>query len=172
MSSRATDIASLYVAEHDRLRRTLMQRGVSAAAAADMVQEAFLRMLRAPTDVRNPQSYLFRTAGNIAVDEHRRQIRANAVIDPDAELDTSVADVAPQPDSALISSEEIAALRQALDELAPRSREVLMLHRFEGLSYAEIANRLGISKNTVTVHLARAISALRLRFRETSTPTR
>lgn len=173
MSSQVTNIATLYIAEHDRLRRALVRRGVSAAAAADMVQETFLRMLRAPAnDLGNPQGYLFRTAGNIAIDEHRRQTRTNAIIDTAAELDVSVADSAPQPEAAFISSEEIAALHQALAELPPRCREVLMLHKFEGLSYAEIADRLCISKNTVMVHLGKAINILRLRFREISSPTR
>lgn len=172
MSSHATDLATLYEAEHGRLRRLLIQRGVPAAVAADAVQEAFLRLLRTPTEgVRDPRSYLFRTAGNIAIDEFRSRSRASAVIDPTAEIDHSVADPALQPDAALMSAERLAELDKALAELSPRAREVLLLHKFDGLSYAEIAERLGISKNTVMVHLANAIGALRRRMREISSPT-
>lgn len=56
MSSFATDLASLYSTEHGRLTRLLIRRGVSAATAADLIQEAFIRMLRAPADeVRDPE---------------------------------------------------------------------------------------------------------------------
>ena len=61
------------------------------------------------------------------------------------------------------------ALRAALTELPPRCREVLILHKFEGLSYAEIAAKLGIAKNTVTVHLAKAMRLLRRGMREAGT---
>jgi len=169
MNSQVTDIASLYAAEHDRLRNVLVQRGVSAATAADVVHDAFLRMLRAPAnDLRNPRSYLFKIASNIAVDEYRKQWRAERIIDANAEIDLSVADPAPQADAVLIASDEIAVLHQALAELPPRCRDVLLLHKFEGLSYAEIAARLGITKNTVMAQLAKAISTLRNRMREIS----
>lgn len=173
MSSQATDFAALYLSEHDRLRTMLVRRGVSTAAAADLVHDTFVRMLRTPgEDVRNLQSYLFKSAGNIAVDEHRRQRRAAAVIDVHADIDEAIADPAPAADVMLIAADEIAALHRAVAELPPRCREVLILHKFEGLSYAEIAERLGIAKNTVMVHLAKAISTLRQRMREDSSRAR
>lgn len=172
MSSQATNLATLYAAEHGRLRRLLIQRGVPAWAAADAVQEAFLRLLGAPTDdVRDLRSYLFRTAGNIVIDEHRRRARVGAVIDFSADLDASAPDPSPSPDAALMSAETMAELETALSELSLRSREVLLLHKFEGLSYSEIADRLGIAKNTVMVHMANAMSTLRYRLRDISVPT-
>jgi len=172
MSSQATNLATLYAAEHGRLRRLLIQRGVPAWAAADAVQEAFLRLLGAPTeDVRDLRSYLFRIAGNIVIDEHRRRVRVGALIDFSVALDASAPDPSPSPDAALMSAETLAELERALSDLSPRSREVLLLHKFEGLSYSEIADRLGIAKNTVMVHMANAMSTLRHRLREISVPT-
>ena len=173
MSSTIADIEALYIAQHDRVRGQLMRKGLSAAAAADLVQEAFLRMLRSgpSEDVVNPQHYLLRAAGNIAVDEYRRQKRSEKVIDAHADIDDCewVADPAPLQDVAVIAAEEFEALRAALTELPPRCREVLILHKFEGLSYAEIAAKLGIAKNTVTVHLAKAMRLLRRGMREAGT---
>lgn len=173
MSSLATDLASLYSTEHSRLMRLLVQRGVSAAAAADLVQETFVRMLRAPAnEVRDPKSYLFKAAANIAIDEHRRVQRAGTIFDPATELDASVPDASPLPDALLMSKEGLEELERAVLELPPRCREVLLLHKFEGLSYAEIADRLDISKNTVMVHMAKAIRTLRRQLHENSSSTR
>ncbi|MNL19253.1 RNA polymerase sigma factor [compost metagenome] len=81
-------------------------------------------------------------------------------------MDEAVADPAPLADATMISRQEIAALKRALDALPPRCREVLFLHKFEGLSYQETASRLGISKNTVMVHMVNALGQLRARMRE------
>lgn len=168
-----TDLASLYADECSRLKRLLIRRGLSGSAAADAVQEAFVRLMRAPReDVRDLRSYLFRTAANLVADQYRQQYRDSKVIDPAADLDETVADPSQQPEAALVSAQELAALDDALSELPMRCREVLVLHKFEGLSYAEIAERLGISKNTVTVHMTKAMNTLRKRMRNVSLPDR
>lgn len=170
MSDLTGNLAALYADEHGRLQRFLIGRGMSASAAADIVQDAFLRLLRAPRlDVRDLRSYLFRTTGNLAIDRVRQQ-RRNALGNP-VELDETIADPAPLPDAVLISQEELQALHAALSELSPRAREVLILHKFEDLSYIEIADRLGIAKNTVMVHMVKALASLRTRFGEISSPS-
>jgi RNA polymerase sigma-70 factor (ECF subfamily) len=169
MSDVTGNLAALYADEHRRLQRFLIGRDMSASAAADVVQEAFLRLLRAPRqDVRDLRSYLFRTTGNLAVDNVRRQ-RRNA-LGQSVELDDTIADPAPLPDAVLISREEFQALHAALAELPPRCREVLILHKFEGLSYAEIAVHLGITKNTVMAHMVKAVAGLKARFSAISSP--
>jgi len=169
MSDLAGNLAALYADEQGRLQRFLMGRGISASAAADIVQDAFLRLLRAPReDIRDLRGYLFRTTGNLVVDRARQQ-RRNALGDP-VGLDETIADSAPLPDAVLISREELLALHAALSELPPRTREVLILHKFEDLSYIEIAGRLDIAKNTVMVHMVKALASLRSRFGEISSP--
>lgn len=167
MTTNPTSIASLYASEHGRLRRMLIRRGISAQSAADAVQEAFIRLLRAPTeDIRDLRGYLHRTAETVAIDLHRRERRGAAIIDPAALVDESIVDPMPLADAQVISAEEFAALDAALRELPPRAREVLTLHKFEGLSYAEIADRLGIAKNTVMVHMVKALGSLKARLRD------
>lgn len=167
MSMDSTSIASLYAAEHARLRQLLVRRGMSAQTAADVVHEAFVRLLRSQNDdVRDLRSYLHRTARTVAVDLHRKEQRAARVIDPSATVDETIADPLPRADATLISREEIATLAAAIQELPPRTREVLTLHRFEGLSYGEISERLGIAKNTVMVHMVKGLGLLKSRLRE------
>jgi len=52
-------------------------------------------------------------------------------------------------------------LRGAIRALPPRSRTVLVLHKYEGLSSAEVAAKLGISRNTVMAHMFTALKRLR-----------
>lgn len=169
MSDPTTNLAALYADEQGKLQRLLMRRGMSSTAAADLVQDAFLRLLGAPREeVRDLRSYLFRTTRNLTIDsarQRRRNTLSNAV-----ELDVNIIDPAPLPDAVLISRQEFQALHAALADLPPRCREVLILHKFEGLSYAEIADRLGIAKNTVMVHMVKAVSCLKARFCEVSLP--
>ena len=61
----------------------------------------------------------------------------------------------------MLARDEVRRLEAAIDSLPPRQRQVLLLHKFEGLSYAEIAERLGISKNTVMVHMMWALARCR-----------
>ncbi len=167
MSDDVLSMASLYAAEQDRLRRRLIGRGLSAQQAADAVQELFLRLLRAPrTDVRDTSAYLSRAADSIAIDHWRREQRASRLFEAEPPDASTVADPAPTAEGRLVESDRLRDLDGALASLPPRCREVLLLHKFEELSYAEIALRLGISRNTVMVHLANAMSLLRKHMRE------
>jgi RNA polymerase sigma-70 factor (ECF subfamily) len=163
MNGTTADLEALYTDAHGQLQRLLMRNGLSRAEAADLVQDAFLRLLGAPmAEVRDLRSYLFRTTKNLFVDSLRS--RRKAILHDAAPLDEDIVDPALQPDAALISSQELTQLLKALDALPPRSREVLILHKFEGLSYVDIAARLGIAKNTVMVHMVKALGCLRAQF--------
>jgi RNA polymerase sigma-70 factor (ECF subfamily) len=78
-----------------------------------------------------------------------------------SELDTlAIAADEPSPDRTAIAKDELRRLQAALDRLAPRTREVVTLRRIEGLSRAEIAQRLGITEVTVKWHLNEGLRAL------------
>lgn len=167
MSMDTTSIASLYAEEHSRLKRMLVRRGMSAQNAADVVQEAFIRLLRSQNEeIRDPQAYLRRTTESAAIDYYRHEQRVSRLVVSAAEPDETVADSRPLPDALIVTAEEIATLTRAMQDLPPRAREVMMLHKFEGLSYGEIAEQLGIAKNTVMVHMVKALSVLKARMRE------
>ena len=167
MSDEALSVAALYATEQDRLRRRLIGRGLSAQQAADAVQELFLRLLRTPrTEVRDPSAYLSRAADTIAIDHWRREQRTRLLFEPEQPDALTIPDPRPSAEAQLVEQDRFQDLEQQLAALPPRSREVLLLHKFDELSYAEIALRLGISRNTVMVHLANAMRLLRQRVRE------
>lgn len=166
MNSASTRLAALYAEERTRLQRRYLRRGLSAEEAADLVQDAFLRLLRAPLEeVADLRAYLYRTTDNAFADAIRCARRARMVTSPGVLLDEEAPDARLSVEAALIAQEESEALDQALAELPPRCREVLRLHKFENLSYVEISERMGISRNTVMVHMVKGLGVLRRRLR-------
>ena len=77
-----------------------------------------------------------------------------------------VPDGVPFPDTVIDYQQRLAILRNAVDELPPRCREVFMLHKFKGLSHAEIASCLSISRNMVEKHSIRGLAHCRDRLRQ------
>lgn len=146
-----------------------MRRGASAHVAADLVQETFIRLLRSQAgekaaEIHDLRAYLYRAAESAEADMRRAEIRALRVIVRGAGPDETVADPGPQVEEGMIRDESSREISDAIAGLPPRAREVLFLHKFENLSYAEIAEKLGISRNTVMVHMVRALGLLRGRF--------
>ncbi|MGE6783848.1 RNA polymerase sigma factor [Ensifer adhaerens] len=168
-----SELATLYVDEHQRMRRMLIRRGMSAETASDAVQDAFLRVLAAKlVGIRDLKSYLRRSVSNAAVDIIRADRRAGETIGVDELDEDRLRDPAPLADATLVMREQIEALSRAIDALPPRSREVLLLHKFEGLSYQETAERLCMAKNTVMVHMVKALGLLRSGLKAGHEPSR
>ena len=135
-----------------------------ADAAADLAQESYLRVLamqQAGEVVEQPRALLYRVANNLIIDRHRRaEVRDQVMVVDDQFADIQVA--APQawePEIAAMSSQGINSLLAAIDALPPRCREVFILYKFDGLSYAEIGQRMSISVRTVEMQLQIAMAA-------------
>jgi len=139
------------------LRVTLQKRGASADDAEDLVQEAFLKFetYRQTAEVREPEAFVVRTALNLAIDAGRRKGRSP--FSPKAVEDYRLADSSPGPDEVLQGRDRLQRLRQGLEALRPRTRDMLLAQRLEGLTYAEIARREGISVSAVEKQIARAV---------------
>ena len=153
-----------YSQHGEELRRYLTRRLNCAQTAADLTQEVFLRLMRSETagTVENPRAYLYRIASNLVADHFRKiKQQPTAINIPVLE---AVPDEAPSPERALLAQDELRRLERAIEALPRRQREVLLLHKYDGLSYQEIADRLGISKNTVMVHMMRALAHCRDRL--------
>lgn len=132
------------------------------ADAEDVLQEAFLRALRhgIPPDVRKVEAWLTTTVKNVFVDHCRKKKRLPShepITDHHNSL-TQLEPDGPEPEWSNVTVEDI---RDAVDAIEPVYREVYRLRTFENLSYAQIAQRLGIPPVTVGTRLNRARNKLR-----------
>ena len=143
-------------------RRLIRQiaRVTRHAEAEDLAHVAVVRTLeRGGGDIANPAAFLVKAAVNQAWDEHRRAQHPAAPVrfDPATYL---LRDPGPLPEEALEAHERLARVRSGLNELTPRTREIFLMHRLDGLKYLEIAETLSISVSAVEKHIARAMQFL------------
>jgi len=96
---------------------------------------------------------------NLSAEQARRAKRSN-VVAADVDLH-NVIDPTPTADDVLAGQQRLRRLELGMRRLPPRSREVFLLHRSEGLSYLQIASQLHISVSMVEKHIARAAFFLR-----------
>jgi RNA polymerase sigma-70 factor (ECF subfamily) len=161
MGATAFDFADLYTAECGRLRRFVSRLVGNGAAADDLVQQAFLKLIVAGErdDLQNYPAYLTHVVRNLAFNHLRDLGRRGEVFLPEGELNT-VADSRPSPEEAAIFRSELRRVLKAVAALPNRRRQAFILNKFEGLSYDEIAARLCISRNTVISHIVIALADL------------
>jgi RNA polymerase sigma-70 factor (ECF subfamily) len=133
------------------------------AAAEEISQDVMLELWRRRESLRleaTLKAYLFRATRNRALNHVRHQ-RIVRRAEPFAAA--GIAPVSPA-DREIVQSEIDAALREAVDALPDRCREVFELSRVHGLSYAEIAHALKISIKTVEAQMGKALRTLRERL--------
>lgn len=149
----------LYRQEAHRLRRFFRGRIDQADDAADLVQESFLRFAASDArHVESPPAYLWRIARNLLFDRSRRHVRR-----PEIQSPHPSDPVACPPEQAyqLEAADLMRRYQEAVDALPPRTREVFLCHRVDGLTYAQVAEQLGIGVRTVEWHIAEALVRIR-----------
>lgn len=136
------------------LRSYLRKKFPSLPDVDDVVQESYLRLLRARVDgtLRSARGFLFTAARNAALDVFRRRRSAAPHVLVEEE-DEAMADDLPIASEVVSRSQELELLSQAIEALPLRCRQVLKLRKIHGLSHREIADRLGISERTVNVQV-------------------
>ncbi len=152
----ASAFAELYDACADRLHRYLLFRLRRPDAAADVLQETFLRLVRAGRKLRkveNIEGYVFRVAHNESqrwlARQHRLKCRHQS---------TDVPEIAVDSDDSTENTEEAEHLLAQLEGVA---REIVELKFFGGLTFAAIAEALRLPPGTVATHYRRALEKLR-----------
>jgi RNA polymerase sigma factor (sigma-70 family) len=161
-----TFVAALAVRYGDNLRRFLRTRVRNVADVPDILQEIYLRLLRVPNheSIRAPEAYIFTMARHVA-QQHSLRAMASA---GSVELTTVLADLraTPESDPALqVSAQQcIRELEHAFQQLGPKVQASFLLHRRDGLSVEEVAERLGISTPMVKKYIVRALVHFRKRL--------
>jgi RNA polymerase sigma-70 factor (ECF subfamily) len=126
--------------------------------AADVVQETYVRVLgmqgsAGALPVAQPRALLFRAARNIVIDQHRRSRQSVVEVGEFDDLSAPAAPESCQPEARLAARQSMEQLMRAINGLPPRCREAFVLFKIDGLTQAEIAERMGISRNMVEKHV-------------------
>lgn len=149
------------------LRRFLVARTGCEAEADDVISELWIKVNASHSGpVANPKNYLFKMANNLVLDRRRelqrRERREHEWTNSlHGAFSTELADEAPNAEQSLIEREEIEQLSEAIAKLPAGAQRVLRLHKLNGFSHAEVAEKLGVSKSAVEKHMAVAMTHLR-----------
>ncbi|OYW26126.1 MAG: RNA polymerase subunit sigma-24 [Caulobacter sp. 12-67-6] len=153
------------------LRRDLigyLQRRDRSGDVEDLVQETFVRFHRAGHDLTasDARPLLFVIARNLQLDGWKSTGREKArrTTDDIHDLDAgprAIAGEEPTADQRLISQQNLAAAAAVIRGLSPKTRDAFLLHRFESLTYRQIAARLGVSVSMVEKYIAEALRQLK-----------
>lgn len=158
MNATASALVAAIEQSYNELLGYVSARVGCRATAADIVHETYLRVAVMPgaEAIGNPKAFVYTVAGNLALD-HLRAKQSHGKYVVQKSVEDREHPQAPSPEVELEGRERLHRLMQAVDELPPRCREVFVLRRFENLHQAQIAERLGISRNMVEKHMRRAL---------------
>jgi RNA polymerase sigma-70 factor (ECF subfamily) len=151
----------LYQTHANRLLRFFSRRA-GPVDAPDLVHETFVRMAgiepAARHAIESPGAFLTRIATNLLKDRAKMAVRRSAAchLVYDEQVHGSV-----DPDRLLNDRDALARLEAAVGRLNRRTREIFLLHRVEGMTYAEIADEVGMSVKGVKKQMAKALFQLR-----------
>ncbi len=164
----AAALIASFEENYEELLRFLTRRTGNVERAADLAQDTYLRLITAGPSVGtidNPRAFVYRVAGNLAVDDLRRGIRTDAYFTAE-DVGESVLDPAPSPEAAYLSKERLQIVDNALSELPSKARLALLMFRVEGLPHKAIARRLGVSESMVAKYIVQALRHCRDRVRQ------
>lgn len=158
-----SELAALYRQHKAGLKAFLKAKVGCAEAAAELVQDTFLRLLEQKQVLHNPVGFTFQVARNLAIDAGRQK---HCVVAAEPGVLEECSSSEPDLEVSAYQRQRLRLAEQAVAELPPQCRRVFLLHRFGGLSQSEVAAQLGISRQMVEKHVAKALLHLRSRLME------
>ena len=154
-------------AEHRGALQTFFWRRIrSKADAADMAQEVYLRMLRISDQaaIRNPVLYLYTVANNLVKEHAVLDRRQASGIDIEEVATHEQLETLPAFDGELDTAQRVERLRVVLKQLRPKCQAAVELRFTHGLSYREVALRLGVSPQMAKKYVEQALVHCRRRM--------
>ncbi len=162
-SEHSARIDALFRAHNESLLRFVAARLHSEAEAQEIVQEAYVRLLKLdePDAVSYLRAFLFRTAANLVQDrlkqrQRRGELRQLLVFDapePTADVELNVD-----------AEEAVSIIRAAIEELPPKCRKAFLLHRVHQHSVQAVAEQMQLSVRMVRLYVARGLAHCRERL--------
>jgi RNA polymerase sigma factor (sigma-70 family) len=175
MIEREQRLTETVVRERGRLRKFISARVANPADVEDVLQDVFSELVEAEElmePVRQVSAWLFRVARNRIIDRFRKQRSEPLRVEPpedDSAPKRLLEDWLPSPvagpEAAYARAVLLEQLDAALEELPPEQLEVFVAHELEGLSFKELAQRTGLSVNTLLSRKHYAVLHLRERLR-------
>ena len=155
-------LAMTLVQHYDDLVNHLRRRFGDPGFAREVVHDVCVRILAEPPReaVHTPHAFLRRLSVDLAIDRHRIDTGRRAWVESMAFVPETEAPGA-SPEAQYAFQQTLAALIRTIDSLPPRCRDVFILHQLHDIPQAEIAKRLGISRNMVAQHMMRAMRGIR-----------
>ena len=138
----------------------------SGEEAEDVVQEVFFRIWRNRSEwnvIGSVQNYLFISVRNASIARLRRNATAHRWSERERSETSSESKTDPETDLEL--AEKRADIERALAEMPEKRRAVCAMRWIDGMSYAEIAERLGITEKTVENHIGNGVKFMREHLR-------
>jgi RNA polymerase sigma-70 factor, ECF subfamily len=143
----SSEVEAVYRQDGDRLWRALYAFAGNEDVASDALAEAFAQALRRGSEIRDPRSWVWRSAFRIAAGDLKRQ---------------SLLSHGSMPEGAFHDVHADEQLLAALQGLTPQQRAVIVLHYYADYPVREIARRTGINPLAVRAHLSRGRKHLRV----------
>jgi len=167
--SAKAELLVVYLDRRPALVRFFTARTGSADRAQDIVQDIYVRLQAlseaAAEEVKAPAPFLYRIGGNLMLDGIRAGRRSAARDQAWTETSGAAVDgisIADEP-----SPEDVAWARMKLDQVAvalegipPNARTAFRLHKIEGLTHAEVAARMGVSRSSVEKYISAVLARL------------
>ena len=158
-------LSELFERHHRRLFNFFLRLAPGRSAAEDLVQEAFVRMLKYRHTYKSEAAFvpwMFALARNAAVDQFRKRPALEVQEDPEAPEPAAPTAL---PLEELEKRERSELLQAALRRLPREKRELLLLARFGEMKYDAIGELLGVSVGAIKVRVHRAMNDLREQYR-------
>jgi RNA polymerase sigma factor (sigma-70 family) len=153
----SNEVMGVFMEARRSLERVMAYRVGCRHTAQDLTQELYLRVLKLastfPTQ-DDARRYLVRMAINAATDHVRVEGRRTELLAGALSL---FEDHPATPEDVMVAGDQLRSIESALQELPDKCRDVLYLSHVEGLTHAEIAERLGVSRSLVEKYSVRAL---------------
>jgi len=160
----ADPLSQIFRHQYGQLVRFCRARITNPSDAEDLVQDAFLSVRRAYADKpeEDLRALLFTTVRNFSVNylKSGRIRHARQSEDIDESSDRLACQRTPTPEQQVMDTQRLAIAERTIAAMKPRKRDALRLHRYEGLTYDEIARRLSVSATTVKTDIAEAVAEI------------